>query len=102
MPYDIINFMNHSQALSRRIKWLKDGELQRLLSECRSIQHQLRPKTTSDNMSKTFAKLIMMGNVNAALRPLSEESDGCVLPLSEEVLRNLQEKHPAPCRYTTK
>ncbi|CAB4008017.1 Hypothetical predicted protein [Paramuricea clavata] len=86
----------HSQALSRRIKWLKDGELQRLLSECRSIQHQLRPKTSSDNLSKTFAKLIMMGNVNAALRLLSEESDGCVLPLSEEVLRNLQEKHPAP------
>ena len=36
---------DHSQALSRRIKWLKDGELQRLLSECRSIQRQLRPKT---------------------------------------------------------
>ncbi len=87
---------DHSQALSRRIKWLKDGELQRLLSECRSIQRQLRPKTTWDNMSKAFAKLIMMGNVNAALRLLSEESDGCVLLLSEEVLRNLQEKHPAP------
>ncbi len=87
---------DHSQALSRRIKWLKDSELQRLLSECRFIQRQLRPKTTLDNMSETFAKLVMMGNVNAALRLLSEESDGCFLPLSEEVLRNLQEKHPAP------
>ena len=37
---------------------------------------------------------MMEGKVNAALRVLDEEQSGGVLPLSEAVLKDLQNKHP--------
>ena len=86
---------DHSQALIRRMEWFKNGDYSRLLSECRNIQRQLRPKKSTANMSKTFAKLVMQGKINAALRFLSDESYGGVLPLSEEVLQSLRDKHPS-------
>ena len=47
-------------------------------------------------MWKTFAKLVRQGKINAALLFLSDESYGGVLPLSEEVLQSLRDKHPSP------
>ena len=40
----------------------------------------------------------MEGKIYAALRFLSEESQNGVYQLSEEVLKSLQEKHPAPAK----
>ena len=39
---------------------------------------------------------MLQGKVHAALRFLSEEANGAVLPLSDEVIEALSEKHPSP------
>ena len=57
---------------------------------------QLRPKKSTANFSKTFAKLVLHRKINAALRLLSDETSGGVLPLFEEVFQSLREKHPSP------
>jgi hypothetical protein len=49
----------HSQALSRRIEWLKNGKLHRIHTECKNIQDKLRPMKRIPNLSKTFAKSLM-------------------------------------------
>ena len=69
----------------------------RLLIEARTIQSTLltsKKFRTPEQTAKSFAKLMMEGKVNAALRVLDEEQSGGVLPLSEAVLKDLQNKHP--------
>ena len=46
------------------------------------------------NRARIFAKLVMKGQINSALRFLSEAESGGVLPLTEDVMRQLREKHP--------
>ena len=46
------------------------------------------------NKAKIFAKLVMEGQINSALRYLSENDGGGVLPLTDDVLQQLREKHP--------
>ena len=48
------------------------------------------------NKSKVFAKLIMEGQINAALRFLNESTSGGVLSLTDDVMNQLREKHPDP------
>ena len=43
-----------------------------------------------------FEKLVLEGPINAALRFLSESSSGGVLPLTDDVIAQLKEKHPNP------
>ena len=38
---------DQSEALIHRMEWLKNGHFSRLLSECRNIQRQLRPKKST-------------------------------------------------------
>ena len=61
------------------------------------IQHRLaKPTRKSDpaNKAKIFAKLVMEGQINSALRYLSEDDCGGVLPLTDDVTRQLIENHP--------
>ena len=39
-------------------------------------------------------KLVMEGQINSALRYLSADDSGGVLPLTDDVVRQLREKHP--------
>lgn len=48
------------------------------------------------NKSKVFAKLIMEGQINAALRYVNESTSGGVLSLTDDVMKHLKEKHPDP------
>ena len=43
-----------------------------------------------------FAKLVLEGQINAALRFVSESSSGGVLPLTDDVMAQRKEKHPNP------
>ena len=43
-----------------------------------------------------FAKLVLEGQINAALGFVSESSSGGVLPLTDDVTAQLKEKHPNP------
>ena len=38
----------------------------------------------------------MTGQVNSALRYLSDDQGGGILPLSDDVMEQLKEKHPEP------
>ena len=62
----------------------------------RNIQRNLRPRKINGNLSKSFAKLMMEGRVNVALRLLSDEQSSGVLDLSEDIVNVLKEKHPLP------
>ena len=37
---------------------------------------------------------MFMGKVNAAIKLLSNESNGGILPINDEILKSLQQKHP--------
>ena len=41
-----------------------------------------------------FANLVMRGQIHSALRYLCDDNGGGVLPLSDDVMRQLKEKHP--------
>ena len=63
------------------------------------IQRRLgnsRRATDPPNRAKIFANLVMTGQVNSALRYLSDDQGGGILPLSDDVMEQLKEKHPEP------
>ena len=87
---------DHSEALLRRIDWFQSGDIERLIAEGREIQRRLKPKKSQQDISKTFSKLMMEGKIHSALRFLSEESQGGIHQLSEKILNDSRQQHPAP------
>ena len=67
-----------------------------LLREGRMIQRRLSKSHKNDppNKARIFAKLVMEGQINSALRYLSKDDRGEVLPLTEDVVKQLREKRP--------
>ena len=87
----------HSACLSRRMKLWLEGDFDSLMKESRTIQNVLSikyKKYTLPQISKTFAKLMLKGKVNAALRLLDQQESSGILPLSDDVLDDLKSKHP--------
>ena len=104
-------------------KW-KEGDLNSLLNEGRTIQDRL-PKTYSDKseqqLSRSFANMMFQGKIQAALQLLSNKGKGSVLHLNDvyddstTVKDILKKKHPEgviatsdstirsipPCRYSS-
>ena len=60
------------------------------------IQRLMQKSCKKDprNKAKVFAKLVMEGRINSALRYLSNNDGGGVLPLTDIVMQQLREKHP--------
>ena len=60
------------------------------------IQRRIHNSCKKDppNKAKIFAKLVMEGRINSALRYLSKNDGGGVLPLTNVVIQQLREKHP--------
>ena len=70
-----------------------------LLNECSEIQTRLQAARRINNLNditKKFTNHIINGNINAALRLLDEEGSAGVLPINEETLQQLHNKHPDP------
>ena len=82
--------------MSKRLAQWKDGEINKLLREGRIIQSRIGKLRSTDppDKSKVFTKLVLEGQINSALRFLSESSSGGVLPLTDEVMAQLQLKQP--------
>ena len=63
-----------------------------------AIQTRLQTSTSTNrkpkHISKTFAHFIKTGNINRALRLLSENPDIGVLNLTDEIKQQLNIKHP--------
>ena len=80
----------HQECLEKR--W-RNGEIESLLREGRMIQRRLlkSKKNNPPNKARIFAKLVMEGQINSALRYLSKDDSGGVLPLTDDVVRQLRE-----------
>ena len=95
----ILKSQNHLQALERRIKLWDEGNIEGLLYEGMTTQQRLR----SDKEGMTIAKislklknLMSKGNVNGALKSLTDNMYSGILPLNKETLELLIQKHPEP------
>ena len=89
---------DHQDALAKRLILWREGEISKLLRKCRIIQRRIGKLkgSASPDKTKVFAKLVLEGQINAALRFVSESSNGGVLPLTDDVMAQLKEKHPNP------
>ena len=87
---------DHQECLTKRLALWKEGEIESLLREGRSIQKRIlkTKRAKPPDKAKIFAKLVMQGQINSALRYLSEDNCRGVLPLTDDVMRQLHQKHP--------
>ena len=87
-----------NDALKRRWESWKAGDIYELLSEAKAIQgnlEQSRPEMTDEALAKVFNRLMISGKVTAARQLLTKTArKGGVLPLTEDVMKLLQDKHP--------
>ena len=60
----------------------------------RNLYHQTR--------QRYLAKLVMEGQINSAMRSLNDDISGGVLPLTDDVMLQLREKHPEAQRAKLK
>ena len=94
---------DHIAALERRLKLWQFGNLIELFKEAETIQKGLKSSTnikTLVEISKQFAKQMNKGNVNGAIKLLTNKMQNGVLPLNNETLNLLKQKHPQPSPAT--
>ena len=79
---------DHQNVLSNRLALWKEGKIDKLLREGRIIQGRIGKlkRVGPPDRSKVFAKLVLEGQINLALRFLSESSSSGVLALTDEVM----------------
>ena len=96
---------DHTTHLERRLELWKEGNLNELMEEGCTIQHQFNNRNrnldkTTEQTARIFAKLMMEGKVKAALRLISHENKNSPLKLgsqiseTETVREILMKKHP--------
>ena len=97
---------DHTKYLQRRLNTWREGDLNKLLREGRTIQQHIprnTPPMTEDKLSRLFANHMFQGKTKAALRLLSEQNRGGVLHLdypintengTRKVRDILIDKHP--------
>ena len=91
------SLMDHQECLAKRLALWKDDTIAELLREGRSVQKRLvrsHQKKDPPHKAKIFAKLVIEGQINSALRYLTDDGCGGVLSLNDDVKRQLHEKHP--------
>ena len=94
---------DHSMAIERRLSLWRQGELSILMKEVKFIQGKLKnyQKVKSvEEVSKLFTNLVMQGKISAAIKLLDRESSSGVLPISPEMMKELEMKHPQAAAIT--
>ena len=73
---------DHQECLAKRLVLWKEGEIYKLLREGRMIQKCLSNsrRVYPPNAAGIFANLVMSGQINSALRYLSEWGEGGSCP----------------------
>jgi len=92
---------DHLKALERRLKTWKEGDVLELLREGETIQNLLQKiisKKRIAELSKQFASHMHKGNINAAIKVLTNNMKNGILPLNNETLKLLKQKHPKPTK----
>lgn len=88
---------DHLKALERRLQSWTSGDLLELLKEAETIQKSLTSKksaTSIADISKRFSQEMKKGNVNSAMKILTDNMKHGILPLTKQTLNQLQLKHP--------
>ena len=99
-PYVKSKEKDHVTHLTRRLSLWSRDDINSLVSEGRTLQSLFskskRSKSTSDSSSvaRRFSQLMMSGKVKAALRLLSSDCDGKVLPFNSDVMESLVKNTP--------
>jgi hypothetical protein len=88
----------NKQHLSRRMELWQSGDIPSLLREARVLQSLFQQHNRGglfqNDITRRFTNLMLVGKVNAAIRLVTEQGKGGVLPLSHDVQVALQKKHP--------
>ena len=89
----------HTECLARRLESWKNADFEALIREARVIQCKLQSAQNAktddpENVGKIFAKLMLQGKVNAAIKLLDRVNVGSVLPLCTDTVQKLKLKHP--------
>ena len=92
----------HCKTLEHRLAAWKDGRIDELIQECRTIQRRFssNERRNKENKAKTFAKLVFQGKINAAIKLLTDIDAG-VHKVDDTILNELQQKHPQPAPLTS-
>ena len=88
---------DHTDALNRRLELWHKGDLTRLLEEAETLQQRLPNVTKKKDLaaiSKQFKDKMQKGDLNSAIKVLTNNMSGGVLPLNDETLKTLHDKHP--------
>ena len=78
---------DHSEALLRRLKEWEKGNLLELLNEGETIQKNFKTgysKKSITDISKQFIEKMSKGNINGAIKLLSDNMQNGILPLNDE------------------
>ncbi len=79
---------DHMACLERRLRTWKEGDLNELTIEGRTIQQRI-PKSSStktqEHLARSFAKLMFQGKTKAALLLLTTQTKGGVLHLDDTI-----------------
>ena len=85
---------DHQRILARRLELWKDGKVDQLLREGRSIQSRLtKPKHSAVHKEKVFTRLMLKGKISAALKWIGSQQRN-LLDINDDVLEELKAKHP--------
>ena len=87
---------NHLVSVERRLKVCQEGNICNLVHE-KTIQKRMKISEKGMNNEKISLKLKNMmskGNVNGALKILTENMSNEILPLNDKTLKMLKQKHP--------
>ncbi len=112
-PHSRSRTKDHAKHLERRLGLWKEGSLDNLLEEGRTIQLRLTKENqyknnSTDQLSRKFSKVMMEGKVRAALRLIAENQTSKPLCLdsaadpnnaTKSVLDSLLKKHPPKQPY---
>ena len=89
---------DHLKALERRMELCQSGDLLELLQESLTIQRNLKSvkgsKTVAQISKKFVEEKMQKGNVNGALKLLTDNMDHGILPLNDGSISKLKMKHP--------
>jgi hypothetical protein len=89
-PHPRSKAKDHTLHLERRLRQWSEGDLEGLMKEGYTIQHQFSRQhqnryRSAQQTARVFAKLMMEGRVRAALRLIAEDSNGGPLQLDSQI-----------------
>ena len=89
-PHPRSKAKDHTLHLERRLRQWSEGDLEGLMKEGNTIQHQFsrqhqHQSRSAQQTARAFAKLMMEGRVRAALRLVAEDSNGGPLQLDSQI-----------------